>query len=119
MAKLPPWEITVARKSDVIAEFQVPGHRFGDREIAAFLRALAVRYRTDTPQDMLDYYVNKRKGRPQRLPLADVQPHLLLEKNRSGFFCGDWECYAMAMQEMAPGAAEAARFHVETEQKGQ
>lgn len=113
MAKRPPWEITVARKADVIAEFQVPSHKFGDREIGDFLRALVIRCRTEDPQDMVGYYVNRRKGHPQRLPFADVIRHYLPEKNRSGFFCGTWDCYAMALQEMAPGAVEAVEFHLE------
>ena len=107
MPKQPPWEIRVGRKSEVLAEIQVPFHKMGEKDIAAFLRALVVRYRTDRPEDMVSFYVNKRRGNPCRLPFADIKPAYQLEQSRVGYFCGDWECYAFAMHEIDETTATA------------
>jgi hypothetical protein len=58
---------------------------------------------------MLAFYVNRRRGSPQRLPFADVRWTEDLEHNRVGYFCGDWDCYAMAMQEIDEDIARAVQ----------
>ncbi len=109
MPKQPPWEIRVGRKADILAEFCVPAHKLQKKACEAFLKALVVRYRTDTPEEMLAFYVNKTRGAPDRLPFAEVRNARDLDRRRVGYFCGDWECYAFAMQEIDAGTAEAIK----------
>ncbi len=109
MPKQPPWEIRVGRKADVLAEFCIPAHKMGVKDLETFLRALVVRYRTDSPEDMLEYYVNQRRGNPYRLPFAEVTPAHRLDERRVGYLCGDWQCYAFAMQKIDASQAQAMK----------
>lgn len=93
-----PWKIRVAHKDKDIASFEVPEHKLGSKEIGTFLHALVVRYRTETAEEMLPYYVNGRKGLPEKSPFANIVRYDRLDLREVGFFCGDWECYAMATQ---------------------
>jgi hypothetical protein len=56
-----------------LASFRVPVHKLQRNALSAFLRALVVRYRTDTPEEMLAFYVNKTRGAPECLPFAEVR----------------------------------------------
>ena len=109
MPKQPPWEIRVARKADVLAEFHVPAHKMDVKDLKAFLRAIIVRYRTDSPEDMMHYYVNRRRGHPSRLPFAEVTCVHKLDQQRVGYWCGDWDCYASAMQKIDEAQAQAGK----------
>lgn len=113
MPKHPPWEIRVGRKTEVLADFRVPAHKLQENARAAFLKALVVRYRTDTPEEMLAFYVNKTRGAPDRLPFAEVKPCKDLDRRRVGYWCGDWECYAFAMQEIDADHAEFIKREIE------
>jgi hypothetical protein len=62
-SRQPSWKVRVGNKEVVLAEFELPYHRMGNRQIETFLRALVVRYRTDTREEMASYYVNGRAGR--------------------------------------------------------
>ncbi len=92
-----PWEITVARKAEILADFRVPVHKLQKNALNAFLKALVVRYSTETPQDMLAFYVNKTRGAPAYLPFAEVSYCHDLGRRRVGYWCGNWDCYAFAM----------------------
>ena len=109
MPKQPPWEIRVGRKADVLAEFCVPAHKLTEKGLGTFLRALVVRYRADSPEDMLGYYVNRRRGNPCRLPFVEVTPAHRLDECRVGYLCGNWECYASAMQKIDASQAQAMK----------
>lgn len=105
MSKQPPWKIQVGRKQEIIAEFTVPAHRLGQNDLEAFLRAMVVRYRTDEPQEMVGFYINKRRGNPTRRSDADVRYFLDPDQRRNGYFCGTLECYASATQEIDESTA--------------
>ena len=107
MTKQPPWEITVGRKGNIIAEFQVPSHKLQKNALAAFLRALVARYRSSSPEEMLSYYVNNTRGAPARLPFAEIVPCHDLERLRVGLQCGGWECYATALHEVSSDVAKS------------
>lgn len=107
--KQPPWEIRVGRKSDILGNFCVPAHKLQKKACEAFLKALVVRYRTDTPEEMLAFYVNKTRGAPERLPFAEVSYTHDPDRRRVGYWCGDWECYAFATQEIDAGTADAIK----------
>ncbi len=109
MAKQPPWEIQVGRKNEILAEFSVPGHKLGTNDLKAFLRALVARYRTDDPEVMLLFYVNRRPGNPDRLPFAEVTYEHWLDQHRVGYWCGQWECYATAKQKIDATTADALK----------
>ena len=74
-------------------------------DIKAFLKAVVARYSSDGPEDMALYYLNKRQGAPSRLPFADVMP----VHNAYGYYCGDWDCYAYATQELDEVTAQALK----------
>ena len=112
MSKQPLWEIEIACKADVLAEFTVPVNKMGVNDLKAFLRALVIRYRTNSPEDMVDYYVNRRRGHPCRLPFADVTYKHWLDQCRVGYWCGEWECHATAKQEIDASAAQALKEHM-------
>ena len=105
MPRQSPWEIRVGRKADILAELLVPVHKLQRQALSAFLKALVVRFSTDTPEDMLTFYVNGTRGLPTRLLLAEVKPCEDLDRNRIGYWCGTWECYAVAMREIPVGHA--------------
>ena len=115
MPKQPDWEFKVARKAEVLAEFRVPTHKLQKNTLNAFLKALVVRYRTNTPEEMLAFYVNKTRGTPDHLPFAEVHWCSDLDRKRVGYFCGDWECYASAMQEIDADTADANKTHLARE----
>ena len=107
MPTQPPWEIRVGRKAEVLGDFRVPAHKLQKHALMTFLRALVVRYRTDTPEDMLAFYVNNTRGTPTRLPFAEVTYCEDLDRQRVGYWCGTWESWACAMHEIS---AEIAAF---------
>ncbi len=109
MPKQSPWQIRVGRKADVLAEFCVPAHKMDVKDLKTFLRALVVRYRTNSPEDMVGYYVNRRRGHPCRLPFAEVTYQYWPDQCRGGYWCGDWECYASATREIDASAAKALK----------
>ncbi len=106
----PPWEIRVGRKDKILAEFRVPAHKLQKNALYAFLKAMVVRYRTETPEDMLAFYVNKTRGAPTRLSFAEARSCHDLEKRRVGHWCGDWDCYASAMREISAEAADGMKL---------
>jgi hypothetical protein len=56
MAEQQPWEIEVWCRHKAIARFEAPAHKLSKGgTLFEFLRALVVRYTTDTPQEMLLY----------------------------------------------------------------
>jgi hypothetical protein len=101
------WNIRVGRKAKVIADFHAPMHKLDRKGVCDFLRALVIRHRTDTPQEMLDYYVNNRRGKPIHRKDADARFYFDYEKCLSGYWCGDWECYASAAFQLTSEEAEA------------
>jgi hypothetical protein len=105
-----PWEVRVGRKAKVLAEFRVPAHKLQKNTLLAFLKAVVVRYRTESPKDMLAFYVNKTRGAPAPLSFAETKPCHDLAKRRVGYCCGDWECYALAMQEISAEAADGMKL---------
>ena len=113
MPKQPPWTITVGRKAEVISEFVVPAHKLQRTALENYLRALVVRYRTKSPEDMLNYYVNRTKGKPTRLVYAELRPYWSFDLRRSGYFCGEWECYASATYEVSAEIAQAVQNELE------
>jgi hypothetical protein len=102
MQKQPPWEIKVCRKAKILAEFNVPAHKLTKNALEAFLKAVVASERGGAPETIMLFYVNKRRGEPSRIPFAEIRMHEDLEHNRMGYFCGDWECYASATQEIDP-----------------
>jgi len=114
MAKQPRWNIRVGRKGKLLAHFSVPAHKLmkgGSLDI--FLKAIVVRNRTKTPKQMLPFYVNKSRGLPSHLPFAEVRYCPDLEKRLVGYFCGDWESWATAMQELDAATADAVRAELD------
>ena len=109
MPKQAPWEIRVGRKTEVLAEFSVPAHKLRTDNVKAFLKAIVIRYRNETPEEMMSYYVNKTRGLPSRLPFADVMRAYDIDRCRVGYSCGDWECYAFAMQEISGAVAQTVK----------
>ena len=87
----------MGRKQYVIAEFTVPYHLLPTKKMEAYLKALVVRYSTDTPEEMLNYYARRRKGQPSTWDVK-VRPDHDLKRNLLGYSSGDWECYAYAMR---------------------
>lgn len=97
------------RKTEIIAEFHVPAHKLQKNALLEFLKALCVRYMTDTPEEMLSFYCNKTPGKPARLDWADVQAGWNLERRRIGFYAGNWDCRAIAEQELDAQTAQWIR----------
>jgi hypothetical protein len=87
----------------------VPAHKLQRNALEAFLKSLVVRHRTNNPEEMLHYYVNKTRGTPTRLNFAELTPAYDLDRRRVGYFCGEWECYAEAMREIDTEHAEALK----------
>jgi hypothetical protein len=108
----PPWEIEVCEKAKTLARFQVPAHKLGPNDLASFLRPLVVRGRTNTIAEMMVFYVNRRRGAPNRLPFAEVQPCRNLKRGRVGYWCGDWDCYATAMKKIDKATAAWIRKEI-------
>lgn len=111
--KQAPWKVRVGKKEVVLAEFEVPYHKMGSRQVETFLRALVVRYRTDSPEEMVPYYVNGKAGHPARMPFANVIHAYSEDQVEQGYFCGEWECFASAMYTIDAAAAEAVRHPIE------
>jgi hypothetical protein len=109
----PSWKIEIWCKDKAVARFEAPAHKLSKGALFAFLTALVVRYRTDTPQEMLLFYVNKRSGSPVRLPGAAIQSAWTQDEGEQGYICGDWECRATAMQELDAARAKWVRAQVE------
>jgi len=109
MPKQAPWTIRIGRKAEILDEFEVPYHKLGVNDLKALLRALVVRYRTKRPNEMVNYYVNRRLGHPQRLPFADVIWAYDLDRCQVGYACGNWDCYATAMHLIPPEQAQAIK----------
>jgi hypothetical protein len=72
-----------------------------------------VRYRTDTPQEMLLYYVNNRSGEPSRVDGAEVRHAWSPDHRKQGYICGDLECRATSMRELDDQQVEWVREQVE------
>lgn len=113
MKPMPVWKIMVARKTEIIAELTVPAYRLTEKDLDDLSRALVVRYRNDTVEEMLPYYLNRRRGKPERLNFADPKPYTDEKKLESGVYCGNWDCYAYASQRIGIEHAEAAKVRNE------
>jgi hypothetical protein len=96
------WEIKVSTKSKTLAEFEVPAHKLGSKDIRALLKAIVASGRAGNPETMTLMYVNRRRGEPARLNFAECRQHADLRRGQTGIFCGDWEFYATAMQDADP-----------------
>ena len=94
--KYPPWKISVWRKDQQLANFEIPNHKLGSNEVRQFLHALVVRTRTTSLEEMIPYYVNGKRGEPRKLPFATVQNYLSDDLKEQGYWCGEWECHAIA-----------------------
>jgi hypothetical protein len=105
--KLPPWDIEVAQKDKILASFQVPAHKLPRKALEAFLKASVARYRSISAEDMVVFYVSKARGNPSRLPFTEITRYWNSETRRSGYFCGEWECYATATYEVSAEIATA------------
>jgi len=105
MQKQSPWEITLKRKAKTLAEFTVPAHKLTGNGLKAFLKAIVASERVGDPESMMLLYLNKRRGEPSRLQFAEIRKHEDLKRRRVGYFCGDWECYASALQEIDASTA--------------
>lgn len=113
MPKQPPWKIRIGRKVEIIGEFEVPSHKLDTNGVKSFLRALVARYRTERPEDMVAFYVNRRRGDPARSQLANVIKAWDFDRCLIGYSCGNWDCYADAMRRIGPEAAEFLREETE------
>jgi hypothetical protein len=109
MPKQSPWQIRVGRKAEILAEFSVPAHKLQRHALEAFLKAIVVRYRTNSPEEMVYYYASKTRGLPTRLNFAELTPACDIERKLVGYFCGEWECYAEAMREIDAEHAESLK----------
>ena len=96
--KSPPWKFSVWRKDEQLAAFDIPAHKLESHDVGSFLHALVVRSRTNSLEEMIQYYVNDRRGNPDRVSSAEVVRYINDEITENGFWCGDWECYARATQ---------------------
>ena len=108
MPKQPPWEIHVGQKADVLAKFCVPFHKMSIKDLSAFLRALVICYRTNRPEEMVGYYVNRRLGDPSHI-LLEVKAVHKFDQNQIGYWCGNWDFYAYAMQELDEAKVQAVK----------
>ena len=97
----PPWKISVWRKHVAIEAFEVPAHKLGQHEVQRFLHALVVRSRTKTLQDMVPYYVNNRRGQPDKKSFDYAGKYESQELTECGFWYGSFECNARATQSMS------------------
>jgi hypothetical protein len=101
------WNIRVGRKATIVADFCVPMNKLDGKRVHEFLRTLVIRYTTNSPEDMLPYYVNARRGKPVRRSDLDTKSYIDYEKCLSGICCGDWDCYASAAFQLTSDEAEA------------
>jgi hypothetical protein len=62
--KTPPWYIEVAKKNKVLARLVVPAHKLPTNALAAFMKALVVRYLTSSPEEMLPFMSAAPRGSP-------------------------------------------------------
>jgi len=108
-----PWKIKVCEKAKTLAEFQVPAHKLDRKDLAIFLKALVVRSRTDSLEEMIPFYVNKRRGIPDHLSFAEIRRCNKLEQNRLGYWCGNWDCYAVAMQEFDKALIDSVKKEIQ------
>jgi hypothetical protein len=90
------WEIRVGKKDTIIEQFSVPIYKLDGPALKYFLVSSVARLQCESLQDTLDYFVNGRKGMPQRSPYAQIFCVTDPELGVSGYFCGTWECYAEA-----------------------
>jgi hypothetical protein len=105
-----PWTFTVVVNGLTTESFDVPAHQLTDEAVKAMLRAIVIRHRTSTAQEMLPYYVNRRRGSISRLPMADVQPAWAPDYTAQGWSCGTQvEAIAYAMRPIDPAQASVVR----------
>ena len=108
--KNPPWRIVVAKKQHVIADFLVPAHKLPTKALSAFLKALVVRYKTSSPEEMLPFYVSRAKGEPAFRSIGHFAEFTFdYETRQIGYYSGDWECYACARYEIDQERADALK----------
>jgi hypothetical protein len=80
--------IRVRKKYIVVSEFEVPAYRFEGDGLASFLRAIYVASFTSDPQELIQYYINRRKGVPIRNSTLDLQNAWHPERREIGHCCG-------------------------------
>jgi hypothetical protein len=95
---------------EILAEFEVSAHKLAKgTSLDAFLKAVVVRNRTGTANEMLSHYVSKARGKPDHLPFSEVVYSHDLDIRLIGYFCGDWESWASAMREYDQSVIDAIR----------
>lgn len=105
--KNPPWDIVVYVNDVEVSSFQIPNHRLEVGGLHDMMRAIFLRYWTDTPEEMSAYYLNKRSGLPIRSSNPDVRDFFDHESRRKGFLIGAPGCYVSASMLMDQGYVDA------------
>lgn len=90
--------IRVRKKYAVVSEFEVPANRFERVGLASFLRAIYHSGVISDPQELIQYFVNRRKGDPIRNSDADLQNCWRDETREIGHCCGTTELMVEAMR---------------------
>jgi hypothetical protein len=91
------WTIQVRYGRELPHEFKVPCHKLELGALENVLRAIVVHQLADTPETMASYYVNRRRGFPDRLEGAEVRFDYDHEHDQYYYWCGKLPtCLAIA-----------------------
>jgi hypothetical protein len=112
------WKIKVAQKANVLAEFEVPRYRLDGRSLREFLKALVVKARCRSYEEMAPFYINRRRGQMFRDDRTKIIPYFNHELRLNGHFCGEWECYAQAVYEISSEQADAIKAFQDQNRRG-
>ena len=107
------WEVKILRidgkNTGVLEQLAVSQNRMSVGELGCFVKALMAKHSNSSGEELLEHFVNNRKGGTPRRKTWDLKFHSDLDNNRVGYCCGEPPLYAVAWETISAEKAAALK----------
>jgi hypothetical protein len=103
------WTIEVLKGLDLIGRYQVPLHRLERNDVADLLKALVAKYDELGFEEVVDSFLNKRKGGPQRFLIDEPKYFAYPDKASNGYWLFGPTISVCARFPLSPDACDFIR----------
>ena len=108
------WEVEIVRidgkNTAVLEQFTVSQNRMSVVELGCFVRALMAKHSNSSGKELLEHFVNNRKGGTIRRNTWDLKFYSDIGNNRLGYSCGEPPLYAVAWETISSEKAAALKI---------
>jgi hypothetical protein len=103
------WTIEVLKGLELIGRYQVPLHRLEKNDVVHLLKTLVAKYDDFGLEELVDSFLNNRKGGPQRRVIDEPKYFADPDKASSGYWLFGPTVSACARYQLSPDACEFIR----------